>query len=86
MSFFIVHRISKREDQEANLSPNQKSDISKTVDPSEDDKNVSVSHTVGGLICSHILFIDELNQKYRNEFSYLIVLKYFKNKIFRSFS
>ena len=86
MSFFIAHRISKREDQEANLSPNQKSDIEKTVDPSEDDKNVSVSHTVGGLICSHILFIDELNQKYRNEFSYLIVLKYFKNKVFRSFS
>ena len=56
MSFFIVHRISKREDQEANLSPNQKSDISKTVDPSEDDKNVSVSDTVGGLICSRLIY------------------------------
>jgi len=38
MSFFIVHRINETEDQGVKLSLNQKSDISKTVDPSEDDK------------------------------------------------
>ena len=56
MSFFIVHRINETEDQGVKLSLNQKSDISKTVDPSEDDKNVSVSDTVGGLICSRLIY------------------------------
>jgi len=46
ISFFVAYRLNKREDQRTKLSSNQNFHISETVVPSEDDKNVSASHTV----------------------------------------